>query len=107
MIIDSYISSKNGRTSETNPSHTKVICVPKLIRIELKLNVIRLQFQCMMVIFQKSGRWRKDGSPHPRPGAQPREGGEARQKVELVVGDFNDPASLKPAFAGVDERSSS
>jgi hypothetical protein len=57
----------------------------------------------MMDIFQKSGRWRKDGSPHPRPGAQPREGGEARPKVELVVGDFNDPASLKPAFAGVDE----
>ena len=57
----------------------------------------------MMAIFQKSGRWRKDGSPHPRPGAQPREGGEARPKVELVVGDFNDPASLKPAFASVDE----
>jgi hypothetical protein len=57
----------------------------------------------MMCIFQKSGRWRKDGSPHPRPGAQPREGGEARPKVELVVGDFNDPASLKPAFASVDE----
>ena len=30
-------------------------------------------------------------------------GGEARPKVELVVGDFNDPASLKPAFASVDE----
>ena len=29
--------------------------------------------------------------------------GEARPKVELVVGDFNDPASLKPAFASVDE----
>jgi len=57
----------------------------------------------MMAIFQKSGRWRKDGSPHPRPGAQPRDGGEARPKVELVVGDFNDPASLKPAFASVDE----
>ncbi len=57
----------------------------------------------MMAIFQKSGRWRKDGSPHPRPGAQPREGGEARPKFELVVGDFNDPASLKPAFASVDE----
>ena len=57
----------------------------------------------MMSIFQKSGRWRKDGSPHPRPGAQPRDGGEARPKVELVVGDFNDPASLKPAFASVDE----
>src|SRR6266481_9055769 len=57
----------------------------------------------MMAIFKKSGRWRKDGSPHPRPGAQPREGGEVRPKVELVVGDFNDPASLKPAFAGVDE----
>ena len=41
--------------------------------------------------------------PHPRPGAQPREGGEARPKVELAVGDFNDPASLKPAFASVDE----
>jgi uncharacterized protein YbjT (DUF2867 family) len=57
----------------------------------------------MMAIFQKSRRWRKDGSPHPRHGAQPREGGEARPKVELVVGDFNDPASLKPAFASVDE----
>jgi hypothetical protein len=57
----------------------------------------------MTAIFQKSGRWRKDGSPHPRHGAQPREGGEARPKVELVVGDFNDPASLKPAFASVDE----
>jgi hypothetical protein len=67
------------------------------------LNVNRLQFQYMMAIFQKSGRWRKDGSPHPRHGAQPREGGEARPKVELVVGDFNGPASLKPAFASVDE----
>src|SRR5258707_12317683 len=57
----------------------------------------------MMAVFQKSGRWRKDGSPHPRHGAQPREGGEARPKVELVVGDFNDPTSLKPAFASVDE----
>ena len=57
----------------------------------------------MMSIFQKSGRWREDASPHPGPGAQPREGGEARPKVELVVGDFNDPASLKPAFASVDE----
>src|SRR5229473_478860 len=57
----------------------------------------------MMAVFQKSGRWRKDGSPHPHHGAQPREGGEARPKVELVVGDFNDPASLKPAFASVDE----
>src|ERR1700720_3784947 len=57
----------------------------------------------MMAIFQKSGRWRKDGSPHPRHCAQPREGGEARPKVELVVGDLNDPASLKPAFASVDE----
>jgi uncharacterized protein YbjT (DUF2867 family) len=56
-----------------------------------------------MAIFQKSGRWRGNGPPHPRPGAQPREGGEARPKVELVVGDFNDPASLKPAFASVDE----
>jgi hypothetical protein len=41
--------------------------------------------------------------PRIRPGAQPREGGEARPKVELVVGDLNDPASLKPAFASVDE----
>src|SRR6478672_6396443 len=97
MIIDIYIASENGRTSEINPSHTKVICVPKLMRIELK-------FKCQsMSVFQKSGRWRKDASPHPRPGAQPREGGEARPKVELVVGDFNDPASLKPAFASVDE----
>jgi len=56
----------------------------------------------MMDIFQKSERWRKDGFPARR-GAQPREGGEARPKVELVVGDFNDPASLKPAFAGMDE----
>src|SRR5260370_18899243 len=57
----------------------------------------------MMAVFQKSGRWRKDGSPHPRHGAQTCEGGEARPKVELVVGDFNDPASLKPAFSSGDE----
>jgi len=59
----------------------------------------------MTAIFQKGGRWRKDASPHPRPGAQRREGGEARPKVQLVVGDFNDRASLKPAFASVDEAS--
>ena len=38
----------------------------------------------------------------PRIRALMREGGEARPKVELAVGDFNDPASLKPAFASVD-----
>jgi hypothetical protein len=57
----------------------------------------------MMAIFQKVDDGERNGSPHPRPDAQPREGGEARPKVELVVGDFNDPASLKPAFASVDE----
>jgi len=53
----------------------------------------------MMAILQK---WTmaKDGS---RIRALMREGGEARPKVELAVGDFNDPASLKPAFASVDE----
>jgi len=42
-------------------------------------------------------------TPRPRPGARPREGDEARPKVELVVGDLDHPASLKPAFASVDE----
>src|SRR6267378_3383107 len=54
----------------------------------------------MMAIFQKVD----DGERTvPRIRALMREGGEARPKVELIVGDFNDPASLKPAFAGVDE----
>ena len=41
--------------------------------------------------------------PASAPWCATREGGEARPKVELVVGDFNDSASLKPAFASVDE----
>ena len=54
----------------------------------------------MMAIFQKVD----DGERTvPRIRALMREGGEARPKVELAVGDFNDPASLKPAFASVDE----
>jgi len=54
----------------------------------------------MMAILQKVD----DGERTvPRIRALMREGGEARPKVELAVGDFNDPASLKPAFASVDE----
>ena len=41
--------------------------------------------------------------PASAPWCATREGGEARPKAALVAGDLNDPASLKPAFASVDE----
>src|SRR5712672_2508403 len=104
MINDIYISSKNGRTSETNPLTHESDMRPEADQDRIEnLDVGRLQFQCMMVIFQKKWTMAKGRFPASAPWCATAEGGEARQKVELVVGDFNDPASLKPAFASVDE----
>ena len=56
MMIDIYISSKNGRTSEIDPLTHESECVPKLMRIELKF---RCQSDCnsiyMMIIIYTDG----------------------------------------------------
>src|SRR6267378_2841709 len=68
MINDIYISSKNGRTSETNPLTHESDMRPEADQDRIEnLNVGRLQFQCMMVIFQKKWTMAKGRFPASAP----------------------------------------
>jgi hypothetical protein len=87
--VTSISQARTDGQAKPTPSHTKVICVPKLIRIGLKFKCQSIAISIYDGHLPKKCTMAKGRFPASAPGAQ--------------VGDFNDPASLKPAFASVDE----